>query len=249
MRVGALVVITAAALFSIGANIGMAITPNEEWNSTQALGYVQAQHTVSDLTGHPLNSRVVRGSSLPTWGPADQLYVIGDCDGLYISNGEDYSTVPSEQFVRTTWLTVERGHGFQHTFKLTVNSPAPGRTESVSLVSAGKYTVAASAARAPGRHRVWVSFGVYGPGRPSYGISAQVSSDTSHKVVVVTDPVKHLVSVAMDGTTYLSSLLVSGTPIYVDAATAHSQGVPSALSAIDETASSPEPTLCQSLIH
>jgi hypothetical protein len=68
-------------------------------------------------------------------------------------------------------------------------------------------------------------------------------------VVVVTDPVKHLVSVAMDGTTYLSSLLVSGTPIYVDAATAHSQGVPSALSAIDETASSPEPTLCQSLIH
>jgi hypothetical protein len=248
MRVGALVVITAAALFSIGANIGMAVTPNEEWNSTQALGYVQAQKTVSDLTGHPLNSRVVRGSSLPTWGPADQLYVIGDCDGLYISNGEDYSTVPSEQFVRTTWLTVERGHGFQHTFRLTVNSPAPGRTESVSLVSAGKYTVAASAARAPGRHRVWVSFGVYGPGRPSYGISAQVSSGTSHKVVVVTDPVKHLVSVTMDGTTYLSSLLVNGTPIYVDAASTHSQGVPPALSAINETASSPEPTLCQSLI-
>jgi hypothetical protein len=68
-------------------------------------------------------------------------------------------------------------------------------------------------------------------------------------VVVVTDPVKHLVSVTMDGTTYLSSLLVNGTPISVDSASVHSQGVPPALSAIDETASSPEPTLCQSLIR
>ena len=54
--------------------------------------------------------RCARGSALPPWGPADQLYVVGDCDGLYISNGENYSTVPERAVHHeTTWMTVERG--------------------------------------------------------------------------------------------------------------------------------------------
>ena len=73
VRVGAVGVIAVVALFSITANIGMAIVPNEEWDTTQVLNYVQAQKTVSDLTGHPLESHVVRGDSLPPWGPAGQL--------------------------------------------------------------------------------------------------------------------------------------------------------------------------------
>ncbi len=88
--------------------------------TTQVLNYVQAQKTMSDLTGHPLESQVVRGRLAPAWGPAGQLYVIGDCNGLYISNGENYSTVPSEQYERTTWMTVELGQPFQHTFRVTV---------------------------------------------------------------------------------------------------------------------------------
>ena len=90
VRVGAVVVISVVALFSIAANVGMAIVPNEEWNTTQVLHYVETQKAISDVTGHPLNAEVVRGNSLPPWGPADQLYVIGNCDGLYISNGEKY---------------------------------------------------------------------------------------------------------------------------------------------------------------
>ena len=100
LRLGAIAVITVVALFSITANIGMAVVPDEEWDTTQVLNYVQAQKTVSDFTGHPLESQVVRGDSLPPWGPAGQLYVIGNCSGLYISNGEDYSTVPSQQYQR-----------------------------------------------------------------------------------------------------------------------------------------------------
>ena len=42
------------AVFSIAANVGMAITPNEEWDTTQVLHYVEAQKAVSDVTGHPL---------------------------------------------------------------------------------------------------------------------------------------------------------------------------------------------------
>ncbi len=61
-RVGALVVIGVVALWAIVANIGMAITPNEEWNTTQVLHYVKAQKAVSDLTGHPLNPRSSGGA-------------------------------------------------------------------------------------------------------------------------------------------------------------------------------------------
>ena len=121
VRIGALGVIGVAALFSITANTALAVTPNEEWNPTQVLHYVEAQKVVSDLTGGSLDPTVIRGTSLPPWGPADQLYVIGDCDGMYISNGEDYSTVPSEQLIRNTWMVVELGHAFQHTFSVTFN--------------------------------------------------------------------------------------------------------------------------------
>ena len=122
VRVAAVAVIAALALFSIAANIGMAIVPNEEWNTTQLVNYVQAQKTVSDLTGHPLQARVVRGNALPPWGPAGELYVVGNCSGLYISNGENYSTVPSQQYQRTTWMPVELGQPFEHTFQMTVRS-------------------------------------------------------------------------------------------------------------------------------
>jgi hypothetical protein len=79
---------------------------------------------------------VAHGSSLPLWAPADQLFVVGACDGLYISNRENYSTVPTQQFQRATWMVVQRGHAFQHSFHITFAEPASGRTESLSLVTA-----------------------------------------------------------------------------------------------------------------
>ncbi len=246
LRLGALGALTVAAVFSIVANFGMAVTPNEEWTGNQALHYVEAQKSAADLTGQSLSSRVVRGSTLPTWGPADQLFVVGDCDGLYISNGEDYSTVPSAQFTRTTWLVVERGHAFEHTFRLTVR-PVSGSTEGVSLVSAGDSTVAVSATKVADPRLVKLTYGLYGPGRHKYGISFEVPANSTHTVNVITDPAKHLIEATTDGAVNLQLSTNVGRPIVPDAARAHSQGVPPALIAVDTTASSPQPTLCRSL--
>ncbi len=248
MRVGALGIVTVLAFFMIVANIGISITPNEEWNTTQVLHYVEAQKAISDVTGHPIESQVSRGNSLPSWGPADQLYVVGDCDGLYISNGEDYSTVPNEQFQRTTWMVVELGHSFQHTFRMTVNRLVSHGTESVSLVHAGKSTVAVSATATGTRRLVRLRFGVYGPGQPGPGFLFTVKSGTAHQVVVVTDPAKHQIAVTFDGVTYLSTTLVDSHPIAVDQ-NPQPHGSPGLLSVVGETATTPKPTLCQSLIH
>ena len=92
------------------------------------------------LIGHP-------GELAPPWGPADQLYVVGNCDGLYISNGEDYSTVPSQQFVRNTWMAVELGHAFQHTFESRSTVASEGTLESPLV------TVGSNSCSAPSRPR------------------------------------------------------------------------------------------------
>ncbi len=111
--------------FTIVANVAMAITPNEVWDIPETVHYVATQKAISDITGHPIDNRVRRGATLPPWGPADQLFIVGKCDGLYISNGESYVTVPNQQYQRDTWMVVERGHQFQHTYRLVVHQPAP----------------------------------------------------------------------------------------------------------------------------
>ena len=39
------------------------------------------------LPANPLAQNVVHGNSLPIYAPADRLFVIGSCAGLYISDG------------------------------------------------------------------------------------------------------------------------------------------------------------------
>ncbi len=246
VRLSALGVIGLVALFSIAANIGMGIVPNEEWTSTQAVNYVSAQKAVSDLTGHPLQGRVVRGTSLPPWAPAGQLYVIGHCSGLYISNGESYSTVPSQQYTRTTWLTVQLGRPFQHNFRLTVNVPRTTTRESVPLLKTGKYT--ATAIETPiSQQLVDMTFAITGgPKKLVEAASFVVNTGTTHAVVVTTDPVKHALGVQMDGVARVSSTFTDGH-VHVAPITSPSQARSNVL--VVQREPTPRPTLCLSLIH
>ncbi len=249
VRAGTLGVLGLVAMFSIVANVGMAVVPTEEWGPTQTLNYVEAQNTISNLTGHTLSANVVRGNALPPFGPAGQLYIIGNCNGLYISNGENYSTVPSEQFIRTTWMTVERGHGFVHTFRVTVADPVSGGAESIPLLTAGKSTLTLNAVPVANRGGVRLSFVVTGQGRAvvSGGIGADLGS--SHTVVVTSDPVKHLLQVTVNGANALSATLLGGEPISTHVTPSTSGDGPPVVTVVDTTASSPQPTLCQHLIH
>jgi hypothetical protein len=245
VRVLAVGVIAVVAAFSVAANVGMAITPNEEWTSGQALNFVEVQKAISDVTGHPLNALVTRADTLPPYGPADQLYIVGNCDGLYVSEGEDYSTVPSESFTRTTWLAVQRGHTFQHTFEVTFRTPT--LPESIPLVSAGRNTISVDA-WPTARHRlVRVLFQFNSPGKTVYGITPYVPPGTTHRVVVVTDPAKHLAEASMDGTVYMASTWDSTEPITADTQHATAGGTPPVLTVTNITGSTPQPGLCRSL--
>jgi hypothetical protein len=246
VRVGALSVITVVALFSITANIGMAIAPiPSEWDTGQVVNYVEAQKTLSDLTGHPLAANVVRGNTLPPWGPAGQLYVVGDCSGLYISTGENFSTIPSQLYERATWYAVELGQPFAHTYRVTIKGPTSGGKASVSLVRAGTYTVKLNAAPTGRARRVRIRFSASSGVVNAYGPSFDVDSGATHTVWVATDPQTHEVSVSMDGVSRLSTPLPIEEPILDEATRSRSKG--DALFA--QTTPTPTPPLCQSLIH
>ena len=95
------------ALLEVAANTAVAVTPSDTWTAEQTVHYVQAQHWVSDLTGHPLAENVELGYGLPNWGPADRLFVQGYCESVYISDGEAEPTYPLNYGIG--WLLVERG--------------------------------------------------------------------------------------------------------------------------------------------
>ena len=250
LRIGVFTVIVLVALFTIVANIGMAIVPNEEWGTNQVLSFVQTQKSISDITGHPLNAEVHRGSQLPPWAPAGELYIIGECDGLYISNGENYSTIPSQQFTATTWMAVQRGHAYQRTFSVTAHHQLRSGAQWLPMLGVGgSDTVSAKATptRFPGQ--VQISFNLVSPHHITYGLPTLIPVGTSLDVIVITDPVKHLVEVDIRGGPFLTTTVDKIDPVTPVPPSVISGGRSPAVSAVDVTASSAQPKLCQSLLH
>ena len=94
------------AVLSIIINLGIASAPADPaaWQGSRVQHYVHLQESVSSVTGNPIDQNVQRGSALPTWAPADTLFVLNGCSALYISNGELYST----------WIPVAYGPGTRH---------------------------------------------------------------------------------------------------------------------------------------
>jgi hypothetical protein len=165
---------------------------------------------------------------------------------MYVSTGEDFSTVPTQQYERATWYTVDLGQPFEHSYRLTVSAPVSG-AESVSLVSAGNYTVRLLAAPTSEANRVLLTFGVLHDGATALnGKPLEVASGTTHTVDIITDPQTHEISAIIDGSTHLFTNL-AGEPIHVESTQPGSQGGASALTV--KTAPLQQPALCESLIH
>lgn len=140
-RTVAVAIIGLGAAFGFVANMGIAISPQDNWTQTQADHYVRAEQVVSDITGHPLSHDVVQASAFPLDAPIGQLFVLGNCQALYISDGEG-SPFP---YPANVWRPVERAPhtpicralapGFPSgSVSTTVTSPRSGTTVSGSHV-------------------------------------------------------------------------------------------------------------------
>ena len=241
--------IVLVAWYSVAANIGIAVTPSEQWTMAQTLRYVQVQKSVSDHTGGQIHARVVASDSLPDYAPAGQIRIIGACDAMYISNGEDYAADPLSQFHRATWQVVQYGHALNRLFYVTPqDGSSPARAD---LVVAGAWTMSVETAPESGGQTVGLKFVMRGVGShvsfTSHSYIANVPVGKPHRVTVLTDPYKRMAEVALDGQLFLREVLPDGTPVHSGVTAA--QALPSSpIAVLDGTAGTPEPKLCQALL-
>jgi len=101
-----LVIVVAAVLawFGFWANMAFALTPSNTWNSVQASNFINVQRTISDITGHPLDHKVVIASGFPDPAAIGTLFVRGHCSALYLA----FWTVPRSPLAPGLYLPVER---------------------------------------------------------------------------------------------------------------------------------------------
>lgn len=79
------------AVFGMAANVAVGFTASRtQSGGDRLIQYVSAQLAISDHTGHPLERIVHQSDELPATSPADELHIVGNCDGLYMSTGEIY---------------------------------------------------------------------------------------------------------------------------------------------------------------
>ena len=172
--------------FGLWVNIGAAVTPSALWTATQAKGFVAAQRA---LGGTP---PVQRGATLPYWAPAGTLFATGDCSGLYVSSGFDYSTVPGEQLEHETWDTVQGPAGSSHSLEVTWNGPIAAGGRPATIATYGTTRVELEPV---GTNRVRLA--LRGPDLPDLSFppttTAAVTMEPGrpYSVTVVTDPELH----------------------------------------------------------
>ena len=132
---GTMVVI---ATYCVAANVAIAAFPVDQFTMTQLDGFVSMENSLSISS---LASHVQRGSKLPYWAPAGQIFAMDNCSGLYLSSGNDSKDVPGQQIEHYTWMPVEQSPSFTHTIGFTFNRPVSDFTHPLVLMTYGKSTL------------------------------------------------------------------------------------------------------------
>jgi hypothetical protein len=200
------VALVVLALFSVAANVGIGLSSTTQWTPTQASNYLSAMTSVSDVTGHPLTDQIRQGTALPFWAPANEVFVIGNCAGLYISSGVRFDTVPTFQIERSTWIPVEQGSSFTTSMNVTFNTSPSKLGAGFPIFSIGLDTVFLQSA---GHGRVQAALG--DPRYPVFGLPFKPVLGIPYATTVVTNTVLHTITVTMGYGTVLSGL-ISGVP-------------------------------------
>lgn len=201
-------------LLSIAINTGLALSPTTQWSPSQASNYVTAVRSVSGITGHPMARQIEQTSTLPYWAPANDVYIIGDCEGVYLSTGESVAYAPGLQNQHDTWDVVEQGGDIHHALTVTFNGPVrPGIA--VPVFSYGSVKVIVQTLS-----RQLVLFGVQNPNPPRVPwppVTSPVVAVAPHKayrVEIWADPNLNRITVLWEE---LSGKVISRTETYLPA--------------------------------
>jgi hypothetical protein len=191
-------VIGVVAALSILFNLAIASTPQDvgAWQGSKVRSYVQNQEDLSRVTGNPIASNVIGGSGLPARAPADTIFVLDNCAGLFISNGEIYNP----------WVPVAFAAPLQHNFTVRFLARAH-KLQRVALVSTGRDVVSTVYLDYSGS-RMRIAFS-----DPLYSADANWTAVTigrSYHIDITADVPRQNMTVRLNGQQVINSLITSG---------------------------------------
>lgn len=234
-RVSVIAVGVVLAAFTAVANVGIAVqSAGVAWEGPAIHRYVERQKSLADALGTTLPVR--RGASLPATAPADQLFVAGDCVGLYIATGE-------KEFPQ--WIAVERGSPSVHRFQIKYTGFRRGVVPLMTLGNGPVKTL--SLEHTHPRFGTFVRFRVDGQPRETVSLYIPIRVGRTHRVDVVTDLVAGRIVVFWDGHRVFDDSLSAERPVVALSVDSGDGRPPSPFTAAERPA--PEPELCQSLVR
>jgi hypothetical protein len=231
------------AAFSLVANMAIAIEPSTQWNSAELVNYTIVQKALSLQN---LASTVGHGPTLPYWAPAGELYIVGNCSGLYYSTGETYADVPGQQLMHWTWIPVQQGPGIIHTVSVTFNVPQQDVTTPVPILTFGKTTLYVEQGAYQNIQLQVVNAGAKGISFPTTtGGAYPIVPHINYTFDIVTDPNMNAIEVSRLGSKILGHYLPGRGPATVLTTPGSS---PVAVSDVTQPGSS-QTGLCRSLLR
>jgi hypothetical protein len=244
---GVLAVLVVLTTYGFVANMALSVWPVSAWTLGQAEQFVSAENALSVT---PLAQTVKHGSQLPYWGPSGQLFLAGQCSGLYLSTGNSMKDVPGQQIQHLTWLPVEEAADMTHTIGYTFHRPVSDLTGPVTILTYGSSKLVLLPA--PKKFQFYLQIDNSGTsipwpppqsGRfPIYGLGVH------QKLVVVTDPNLNQIDVWWDGKKALGHYLAGTGPAIVDTTPPAPKGHQPVVTITQLKTPAPNMSLCHSLL-
>ena len=244
--------ISAVAVYCVVASVAVSLWPVSTFTEPQAVQFVKAEKA---LSFDSLAPTVQHGTHLPYWAPAGQLFIAGDCSGLYLSTGNTMKDVPGQQIQHLTWIPVQQTTSITHVIGYSFNQPVSDLTHPVTLLTYGgaRLIMQRQPAHANEFMLVVENSGTTIPWPQDYSAGIPIGGLHRHdKLIVVTDPNLNQMVITWTGRKVLGHYISSSgpaTPPAVVQSTPATSGGPDPVVTISHLPTPPSNmSLCQSLL-
>jgi hypothetical protein len=237
--------LSAVAVYCVAVNTAIAVLPSEQFTQVQVQHFVSTQQTLG-IT--PLADAVRHGSALPAWAPSGQLFMVGNCSGLYLSSGISETDVPGLLIDHFTWIPVEQDAAFTREIWFTFNRPAKYFNSPVTLMTYGASSLVLEP-RGTGYFKIVLENSGTSISWPPPNEMFKQPISVLHqpfRIEVTTDPNMHQLNVTWYGDHLFSHFIAgSGPPVVLTTPAAPSGPLPEVTVAVRPVSSSI--SLCRSL--
>jgi hypothetical protein len=235
-------IVTVVGIYCIAVNFALAVGPSEQMTQSQIQDFVATEQS---LSLSPLANTVQHGATLPNWAPYGQLFMVGDCSGLYLSSGISEANVPGLQIDHYTWIPVDQNPAFSRQIWFTFNQQ--NFTKPVTLMSYGASSLVLEP-RGKGWFVVQLEHSGSSISWPStYSVRKPISVlHEPFQLQVTTDPNLHQIVVLWFGTYFITHYIAGSGPPVVHTTPTASQGSAPEVTVAEKPVSS-SLSLCRSL--